>query len=131
MSKRVLVTYLNNGNLKSQVAKEMMFNRVVNEMIDSGLEVEHTTLQPLSKSVTFSDGSKLYCYPFASVNNGLKCTHVFIDDAITHKVNGMKFIEASIMPILDWESANFDTSGSRLNYFTFEENGLVVREKQL
>lgn len=128
--KRILITYLNNGNLQSQVAKEMMFNRIVNEMIESGVEVEHTTLQPLSKSVLFNDGSKLFCYPIMPSMKALKCTHVFIDDSVTHVINGMKVIEELVMPSLSWESANFDTSGSRLNYFSFD-NGLIVTEKTL
>ena len=129
--KRILITYLNNGNLQSQVSKEMMFNRILNDMIEEGREVESTVLQPLSKSVLFDDGSKLLCYPISSANKGLRCTHVFIDNNITNKPNGMKAIYESIVPTLNWESAQFDTSGSRLNYFSFDESGLTVTEKTL
>lgn len=124
-AKRILITYLDNGNLQSQVAKEMMFNRILEDMISEGREVKSSILQPKSKSVLFDDGSKVMLFPFSSSNTGLRVTHVFVDEEIALLPNGKQFVNEVIKPsLLKGEFENFDTSGKQFSFFSFNNGEL-------
>lgn len=127
-SKRILITYLNNGNMSSQVSKEVMFNRVLNEMIDDGREVKHTTLTPNSKSVLFEDGSKIYLYPISVSNKALKVTHIFLDESIKSIPNGMELVTESVIPcLMTGRYETFDTSGKQFSFFSFSNGELSIK----
>lgn len=126
-NKRVLIMYLGNGNVKSEIAKELMFNRMVNEMIEEGREVKNSLLQPKTKSITFDDGSKLMLFPFSNVQKGFRVTHIFLDAEIAFLPNGDKLINEKIKPcIINGEREDFDTSGKQLLLYSFADNELKI-----
>jgi hypothetical protein len=127
--KRILITYLNNGNLKSQVAKEYLFNKIVNDLISENRVVEYeykNTSMQFEKRVRFEDGSSVICVPFSLANKGMKVTHVFIDEELSKLPNGREIIYEGILPsVIRWETKEFDTS-EKNRAFTFNyDNGAL------
>lgn len=127
-AKLIIIAYLNNGNMKSQVAKEFMFNRVVNDLIGEGRGVAHTAIRPMDKRVTFEDGTKVTCIPFSMNQRGMKATEIFIDDELLKMPNGRQaVIETFGSSLLLGEYENYDTSGkNRINSYHFEENSITL-----
>jgi hypothetical protein len=89
---RILITYLNNGNLQSQVAKEVLFNRVVEDMIAEGKIVKSTTFQPLSKETIFNDGTKVSTKPFGIDVLGIRFTRLYIDELALTTPRAKEFV---------------------------------------
>lgn len=126
-NKIILIAYLNNGNMASEVAKEIMFNRVLDEMIDEGREVKSSVLQPKSKSVKFNDGSKLMMFPFSTFTKDIRVTHVFADEALRYVPRGIDVIHEIITSsIMKGEFEKFDTSGKQFSFFSFNNGELHI-----
>lgn len=127
-SKRVLITYLDNGNMASQVSKEMMFNSILKEMLDDGREVVSTTIQPKSKSAKFTDGSSLMLFPLGINMAGIRATHVYADQNILDLPNGSDVYARALRPlIITGDLEKFDTEGKQLNTFSFEDGELIIK----
>ncbi|MBZ4316924.1 hypothetical protein LAM21_21140, partial [Mycobacterium tuberculosis] len=92
-----------------------MFDRIKNQLIEEGREVEQHTLSHSSISVLFSDGTKLFVYPVGVIREGFKCTHAYVDKEILNSPNGIDLIEQIIKPsIIKGDFERFDTSGKQL-----------------
>lgn len=99
MSEKIVIIYLNNGNMASEVAKEIMFNRVVNEMIGDDNDADSTVLNRTSKSVVFTDGSKIELIPFTGGQvRGRRPTKVYLDESIKKLPNSTNYILNDIAP---------------------------------
>jgi hypothetical protein len=79
-AKRVVIVYLNNGNLESQVAKEFLFNKVVNDFVAEGRVVTSTGFENGTKTTWFKDGSRVYSLPFGKDTLGMRFTHLYVDE---------------------------------------------------
>lgn len=101
MSEKIVIIYLNNGNMESEVAKEIMFNRAVNEMIGDDNDADSTVLNRTSKSVVFTDGSKIELIPFTGGRGqirGRRPTKVYLDESIMQLPNSTNYILNDIAP---------------------------------
>lgn len=126
-AKRILITYFPNGNMASEVGKEILFERLRDEMIIEGREVLNTTLQQKSKSVKFDDGSSLMVFPVGVSLHGLRTTHIFVDEQIKDITGGdSKFENALKSTLLTGEYEQYDTSGERVQTFSFKDGELKI-----
>jgi hypothetical protein len=127
-SKVVLITYLGNGSIVSQATKEVLFNRLLSEMTDEGREVERSVLQPKSKSVKFDDGSKLMLFPINVITNGMKATHLYVDEEITNLPDGSEIVSRLLKPcLLTGDYERFDTSGKQFSVFSLDRGDLKIK----
>lgn len=125
-AKKILITYLGNGNIKSQVSKEYLFNRVVSDLIEEGKIVADTMVTQREKRIRFADGSSVICVPFTMANKGMKVTHVFIDRELSELINGNEIIQENILPsVINWETENFDISDKDRRFIFSLEDGVL------
>jgi hypothetical protein len=124
-NKRIVITYLKTGDVKSEIAKEMMFDKVVDDLVAEGRVISQTTLLATSKRTVFEDGTRVELYPFSESLRASRATHVFVDNTIKSLTNGTTTIQTVIFPLMMiGEYEHFDTSGKQLSYFEYD-NGKI------
>lgn len=129
-AKRVLIAYLNNGNLQSQVAKEFLFNKVVNDLIAEGRKVNGSAFQQHRKEVSFDDGTKVLAMPFGMSVLGMRFTHLYIDEIAMSTPKGQEAIDAMYKyTIVNGDYMNFDTSEQDRSFTFLFENGAINLKK--
>jgi len=128
--KLILITYLNNGNFQSKVAKELIFNQVMEDLIKEGRNVESSTFRQFDKKVLFDDGTKVMCVPF-SMARGVRFTHVYVDEELESLPNGKDLIYELIVPsMLQSNIGQYDVSDKN-RAFTFNLNNGQIDLKNI
>lgn len=132
--KRILVIYNNNGNLESQITKQIMSHKLQVELVEEGrTAIRITPTNALSSTIiTYDDGSKLVVEPFGRALIGNRFTHIYIDESCLDIPKGRDFIDEGVMVTFVGETLkkaypNWDTEGDRV--FTFskgEDNKLSI-----
>ena len=108
MSENILIIYLNNGNYPSQVTKEIMFEKAVNDLINKGIALDSTINEKVVKRAKFTDGSKVEVIPILGLESkavrGKKgVTTVYIDDSILDYPESTAFIFNELIPCCRYE----------------------------
>lgn len=99
-SKKIGITYTNNGNMKSIASKEFIFRKLLTEMQDEGRVVINTSLNSVTKSARFNDGSSIDVFPLNYQSKGKKFTHVYVDESIYDLSNGVNFVKKFLIPLM-------------------------------
>ena len=103
MSENILIIYLNNGNFASQVTKEIMFDKAVNDLVNKGIAIDTTINTKSIKRAKFADGSKVEAIPIlgleSSAIRGKKgITKIYLDDSILDYPESTAFIFNELIP---------------------------------
>lgn len=127
-TKLIYITYLNNGNLKSQIAKECLFNRVVSDLLKENRVIANSVIRPTEKQVIFEDGTKVMCQPFSMSQRGIKVTSIFVDAELLSMPNGEEAVKktfyASLVP---YEYEELDSSEQyKFNAFEMSGNSILL-----
>jgi hypothetical protein len=125
--KRVLVAYFQSSDLKSIVSRKLMYQRIIQELVEEGRAIKS---QIPDRLTTFDDSSKVYLCPIAVNLKTMKVTHAYVDESIMKLDYGKKIIHDCIVPtvmqsgyIQDYEvSENWN---NRLLLYKYDGVGLV------
>lgn len=122
-TKIILISFFNNGDLNTQIGKEYMYNKIVEDLCSEGRNLHNVSNQLATKVATFDDGSKVYLMPFGSASIGMRFTHVYFDKNIMNLGNANTILSEVYKPlILHGENTKFDTSKEKRIYtFEFDE----------
>jgi hypothetical protein len=127
-AKKILITYLNNGNLQSQVAKEYLFQKVLGQLLTEGKIAKNTIALPQLKEIKFEDGSEIRVIPLSHNMRGFRCTHMYIDQNILSTPNGSEISLVLQQAVVRGEYLNFDTSEKdRAFVFSLEDGTLNLK----
>lgn len=120
-AKRIAVVYIPN-RLDSISSAEKIFNKIISELKDSGLEVKHS-----NKVLTlFDNTTKVEKVPFNRAMIGMKTTHMYIDNNLLKLEGGKQFVNEILIPcvIPSGNYANFDiTEEVEERVFIFDLKG--------
>lgn len=120
-AKRIAVVYIPN-RLDSISSAEKIFNKIISELKDSGLEVKHS-----SKVLTlFDNTTKVEKVPFGKAMVGMRITHMYIDDNVLKLKGGERFVNEALIPrvIPSGNYANLDaTEEVKERVFIFDSKG--------
>ena len=124
--KRVSIFYLDNGSLQNTVSRQVMFNRVVNDLLDEGREINQDTIGYTS----FKDGSTVTSNPIGKGAKALYATHILIDKSILSMKDGEDLVAKVIKPTLLQSDNNglFNLGGDRMQVYSIKDN-VIVKEK--
>lgn len=123
--KRVVVAYLNNGNVKSQIAKGLMFEKVVDDLVAEGKmirSVEPSPMLGVAKMASFEDGTKVFLQPFGQSILGMKFTHIYIDEL------AMQFPNSKEMVSKMYSQCIIDKSDDKMFTFLFDKGYLKTKK---
>jgi hypothetical protein len=127
-AKRILITFFNNGNIQSQVAKERIFSNVVSGLKNEGREVSRTVLNGRGREIHFEDGTKVYMLPFGKHVVGMRFTHLYIDEASLQAPNSKQYInEMYKSTVISGDYMNFDTSDQERMFVYSFNNGILFK----
>lgn len=132
-AKLVLVAFFNNGDIRSRMSKEIIFDRVIQELKSEGRELSHIhNHQNQSRTGVFKDGSKVYSMPFESAVIGYRFTHIYLDESILNIPNGIEVLNTHIIPsLVRHETIHYETSEDpkeRFLLFNLDNNGVSVKK---
>lgn len=121
-AKKILILYLNNGDMKNFIEQEAMWKEIMKEY--SHLEQKKAILLPNMKFVEFEDGTIIEALPFLENVRAKKLTHIFIAKSLS------EYIPVIYGMLIQKGNENFDTEGKsikeRLMFFSQSENKLII-----
>lgn len=128
-AKKILIMYLNNGDMKNTVAKEILFSELLTEMENEGRKPVDGRMNMLEKEARFDDGSTIKVMPYTTHNLvGMRFTHAYIDENILNAPNGIEAFEYWIKPtVIQYETEKFEAVGTPHDrIFFFSGNGKQI-----
>lgn len=91
--KKIAVVYIPN-RLDSISSAEKIFNKIISELEDSGLEVKRS-----NKFLTlFNNATKVEKIPFGKAMIGMRITHMYIDNNVLKLEGGEQFVNEALIP---------------------------------
>ncbi|MCR4362012.1 hypothetical protein NUG13_11805 [Bacillus subtilis] len=131
--KRILICYVDNGDIKNTVAKNIMLDKIEKEMKEEGRELLDKFNDLKSFKLTFKDSSTVQSAPFSHLSKSILTmgekfafTHVYIDDAVKDVFEGTPLMNKVIESLLSNNDARFDTSGKRVNFYSLKDSNLEI-----
>lgn len=115
--KDIQIIYMPNGNFKSQVYKEIIFSKVLDEMRDEGRKLSDT--DPF-RFANYDDGSRVTVRSLDDSLTGFPSTQTYVDKAIYDLPNGEEIIETKIAPYIIAVSGNYEVAKANDRIFIFE-----------
>lgn len=133
--KKILILYLNNGDMRNIYKKELMWNKVMEWVTEGKSENElrqvEVSLSQKDKHAKFADGTTVWMIPIGSPIHGIRATHIFVSDEIYNLPNGFQYVVERLMPAIVSNHSNYlDTEGKdareRLLVFKTNDNNTEV-----
>ena len=127
--KRILITYMKNGDFSTESARMVMFEKAKQALKDEGKQNVRTSNFQNGKIVTFDDGSEVIMIPVNALGKGHRYSHIFIDKNLEYTDEGLVLIKQVIFPMLmsDTGNENYDFSGRRLSTFQLVDGEMVIK----
>ena len=125
LKKIITIVYTPNGDFQNIVSKEIMFNRLTDELVKEG----RTILTATWDTVKFDDGSIIQTMSFSKNSRGRRSTHIVIDKSILKIQGSDKLIDAVLKPMLIKNGSDtYELTGDRISTYSME-NGEIKKEK--
>ncbi|MEE5181074.1 hypothetical protein JDW21_19445 [Bacillus subtilis] len=131
--KRILICFVDNGDIKHTVAKNIMLDKIEKEMKEEGKELLDKYNDFKSFKLTFKDSSTIQSVPFSHLSKSILTmgekfafTHVYIDDAVKDMFEGTPFMSKFVESLLVNNDARFDTNGKRVNFYSLKDSNLEI-----
>lgn len=125
--KKILVTYLKSGTLEGEVARAMMFEKVVTDLEAEGKVIKDVISNEFQQTVIFEDGSQVDSLPFGIGLRVGRITHAYVDASFTTIPNGIESVQKVVFPMLMiGEYSKFDTSGIQFSLYKHKDGKLEI-----
>lgn len=129
--KLILIGYLNNGNMQSNMSKEILFDRLTEELKSEGRFLNLVETSGKIRTGKFSDGSRIYLMPYEYSVMGYRFTHVYVDKAVLTTFTGQDIFEKHLAKSLVREHSHYEVSehpNDRMLLFGLDNNGISVNK---
>lgn len=123
-AKRIMIVHMPNGDYANTLSKEILFNKIVNELVKEGREIKSATFQ----HVSFLDGSIVSVFKFGNGAKGMRSTHVYIDKAVLSLKYSENIINTVIKPSLIEGRNDFDLTGDRMLTYSMVDNQVITEK---
>ncbi|MGD1416523.1 hypothetical protein [Bacillus stercoris] len=131
--KRILICFIDNGDIKHTVAKNIMLDKIEKELKEEGRELIERYYDLKSFKLAFKDSSTIQSVPFSHLSKSILTlgekfafTHVYIDDAVKDMFEGTPFMSKFVESLLVNNDSRFDTSGKRVNFYSLKDSNLEI-----
>jgi hypothetical protein len=137
--KKILILYVDNGDVKNIYKRELMWKKVVKQLSysrsEDELEQAKTNLTQKSRRIAFGDGTMVLMMPIGNLIPETFVTHIYVTDEVYDLPNGHKFATEVLIPIMtpkntifDWQTEDKEPKERLLTFSVNSNNDLDLKK---